>query len=150
MGSDISGWVEALHYEREDGFRYWVGVVKIDELVERNYGMFGNLFGHRNVGGFVSIAARRGMPDDASDAARHQLVDEGGRDRTWIVWEEIKAINWDDEGEEETLGGPSFGRKVRRRDTLEPGWTTLWKLMEVLGDVFGPGNVRLVVWFDSE
>jgi hypothetical protein len=150
MGSAILGWVEWLHHEREDGFRYWVGVVKIDGLMERNYGMFGSLFGHRNVGGFAPIAAGRGMPDDASDDAQYLLLDRGGTEATWISWDEIRAIKWEEEGEEETLGGPSFGRKVRRSDTLKPGWATLFKLMEDLADAFGPAKVRLVVWFDSE
>ena len=150
MGSDISGWVETLYKEREDGFRYWVGVIKVDGLVERNYGMFGSLFDHRNVGGFAPIAARRGMPDDASDDAQYLLLDRGGREATWISWDEISAINWEDEGEEETLGGQSFGRKVQRKDTLTPGWATLFKLMETLADAFGPANVRMVVWFDFE
>jgi hypothetical protein len=151
MGSDIEGWVETLYKRQpEHGLPYWVGVVKIDSLVERNYGMFGSLFGHRNVGGFAPIAAGRGLPDDASDVAQYQLLDHGGRERTWISWEEIKAINWEEEGEEETLYGQDLGRRVQRKDALTSGWATLFTLMEDLADAIGPGKVRLVVWFDSE
>lgn len=148
MGTDISGWVEVVH-ESNDGYRRWVGVIKVDWLVEHAYGMFGNLFGRRNVGEFSPIAAGRGMPPDASDEVQYAALDRAVATPSWILWSEIKVIDWEEEEQEDTLGGPSFGRKVRRKDTLTPGWSTLWQVMEVLANQYGDTNVRLVVWFDS-
>ena len=48
------------------------------------------------------------------------------------------------------MWGKDLGRKVRRKDTLTPGWAALFKLMEVLAGVYGEEFVRLVAWFDSE
>jgi hypothetical protein len=148
MGTDISGWVEVIH-ERSDGYRQWLGVIKIDWVVDRSYGMFGNLFGHRNEGEFAPIAASRGLPADASDEVQYALVYYNVVDPTWILWSEITAIDWEEEGQSDTIGGVEFGHRVRREETLTSGWSTLWDLMEVLADRYGDSNVRLTVWFDQ-
>jgi hypothetical protein len=149
MGTDIRGWVEVVD-EQSDGYRQWVGVIKINWLVERDYGMFGNLFGQRNYAEFSPIAAGRGMPPDASEEVQYAALDRAVVNPSWILWSEIKVIDWEEEeGQEDTLDGSSFGRTVRRKDTLTPGWSTLWRLMGVLANQHGDTNVRLVVWFDS-
>jgi len=69
--------------------------------------MFGCLFGIRNHGHFRPIAPLRGIPIDVSDELRGDLkvlADAAWRDEcyayTWITWEEIKHIDWEEEAEE--------------------------------------------------
>jgi hypothetical protein len=148
LGTDIYGWVEVMN-ERSDGNRQWFGVVRIRWLVDRNYGMFGNLFGKVNYGEFLPIAEGRGLPADASDEVSYDAASYNPVDPSWLLWSEIMAINWEEEGQSDTLGGDRFGRQVRREDTITDGWSTLWDVMEVLADRYGDANVRLVVWFDQ-
>lgn len=66
---------------------------------------------------------------------------------TWLLWSEIAAIDWDEEGLIEELT-PQL-RPERRGDYLRDDWATLFKLMAVLAEQFGANNVRLSVWFDQ-
>jgi hypothetical protein len=85
MGSDIEGWFEILRPDwRDDDFPLWVGIVRIDRLVERNYAMFSNLFGHRDAWGFTPIAANRGFSANVSDEVDYQWLDRRGGEQTWI------------------------------------------------------------------
>lgn len=51
MGTDIEGWVEARDVNLHELFdeTLWLPLVRIGYLVERNYAMFGSLFGARSL-----------------------------------------------------------------------------------------------------
>ena len=129
----------------------------------RQYGMFANLFGVRNgdpehvtaVGRFRAIAPGRGVPADASP---YYAQETHGTGQTWVLWSELAAIDWNEEGEryivEEWPGrqypDPGPGRRRERRgDYFNGGWVTLFRLMEVLAEQFGADNVRLSVWLNQ-
>lgn len=127
--------------------------------------MFASLFGVRNGGSgttedgeFRAIAAGRGMPPSASDYFEEQWRNSGGVGVTWVLWSELAAINWDEEGEcyiedappHYVQAEPGPGRRRERRgDFLNGGWATLFKMMALLAEQFGAENVRLAVWFDQ-
>jgi len=77
---------------------------------------------------------------------------------TWVLWSELAAIDWEEEGKEYIAEDPPHvvtaepgpgRRRERRRDSLTGGWVTLFALMRVLAEHYGADNVRLSVWFDE-
>lgn len=164
IGTDISGWVET----RISGSEWWDAAVRIDDIVYRQYGIFASLFGVRNgamgaTGGtgterFRAIAPGRGAPPGASAFYADELASYGGGvGETWVLWSELAAIDWDEEGADYisiesphlVYGEPGTGRRRERRgDYLNGGWETLFKMMELLAVQFGADNVRLSLWFD--
>lgn len=131
----------------EDPWGGWAALVRIDRLVERNYGMFGSLFGVRNDYGFRPISPTRGVPDDSPPELERWGEEpeppwEG--EPSWITWGEIRAIDWDERGDK-PRPGEALG--LRRSDVLTPGWATALDLMEVLAKRFGDEGVRMAVWF---
>jgi hypothetical protein len=165
MGVDLSGWVEI----RDHRWGEWHGVIRIDSLVHRSYGMFASLFGLRNYGRFRPTAEGRGVPDDWSSEFHAEWRDgRGNVGTTWVLWSEIATIDWDeeeqekekDEEDEQEESGQSTTpspiplvhptiNKHHRRDYLRGGWVTLFKMMELLAADYGADGVRLSVWFDS-
>lgn len=150
MSTDITGWIQARFPEEEPGdpFGGWVALVRIDRLVERNYGMFGSLFGVRNDYGFRPLAPDRGAPGDSSpDLERWGAEPEPPfpSEPSWITWGELRAIDWDERG---TKPRPGEALAPRRQEVLTPGWNTALGLMEVLAKQFGDDGVRMVVWFE--
>jgi hypothetical protein len=151
MGTDIVGWIEANVPPRADypGDPYagWTPVIRITHRVERNYGMFGSLFGVRNDYRFRPIASDRGQPTDLSAELEEWGEIPGppyGWTPTWITWGEIRAIDWEEPGDllpEDPHAG------IRRRDVLSPGWQTTLGLMERLAQQFGETGVHISVWF---
>jgi hypothetical protein len=107
MGTDITGWIEVKvppqwgYPDNNDPWSGWTPLVRITRLVERNYGMFGVLFGVRNDYGFRLIAPDRGQPSDLS-----MELEEWGEisappwpfSPSWITWDENKAIDWKELG----------------------------------------------------
>ncbi len=102
MGTDIAGWVEIKNWGNEDR---WSGILQVRTLLDRNYDAFGSLFGVRNKDGFKPTAPDRGLPADISDEAKRDFETAYEKDpraifgMTWITWSEIKAINWEEEPE---------------------------------------------------
>ncbi|WIG60004.1 MAG: hypothetical protein OJF49_002752 [Ktedonobacterales bacterium] len=154
MGADINGWVEI----REEHADAWRGVIRIDDLVHRSYGMFCSLFGFRNwPHRFRPVAPERGAPPGASAEYEDERDGYGGPvGETWILWSEFADINWNEEGRQyideetdyvESLPGLRRHRE-RRGDYLVDGWVTLFEKMAALAEEFGAENVRLSVWFD--
>jgi hypothetical protein len=94
MGTDIAGWVEVL---QDTG---WQGVIRVWPLVEREYGVFGSLFGVRNEDDFVPAFPSRGVPDDASTEVLDELRKMGDLavGATWTLWDEIRHLEWDEKG----------------------------------------------------
>lgn len=162
MGADIHGWVEV----RQPDSDWWDSIVLIDDLVYRQYGIFASLFGLRNgnttineTGRFRAIAAGRGAPPFASP---RYLEDRGEGatvvGETWVLWSELAAIDWDEEGAyyiadeppHYVSGDPGPGRRhERREDYRNGGWATLFTLMESLAEQYGAENVRLSAFFDQ-
>ncbi|SRR5579885_2843409 len=60
--------------------------------------MFGSLFGVRNFAHFRPIAPERDFPEDASELVKEDFAasSEDNFSPTWITWNEIKAINWEE------------------------------------------------------
>lgn len=109
MGVDIFGWVEVrepYHSSHMSRLR-WNGAINIRALVNRNYTMFGLLFGVRNnVFGFSTPFAHRGIPDDRSFETwamlRYESEDESDEqiladaiNASWLTWREIQSLDWD-------------------------------------------------------
>lgn len=161
MGTDIYGWVET----RESGSAWWDSAIRINDIVYRQYGMFASLFGVLNggekvtdIGRFRAIAPGRGRPPGASQFYVEEYDSYGGGiGETWVLWSELAAIDWDEEGEQyieteppqriSVEPGPGR-RRERRGDYLNGGWATVFNLMSTLAEQFGTDNVRLSVWFD--
>jgi hypothetical protein len=160
VGADIYGWVET----RRPGREWWNSAIRTHDIVYRQYGIFAGLFGVRNGGSeatedgrFRAIAPGRGSPPGASGNYEEERDAYGGAvGETWVLWSELAAIDWDEEGEE-YIGNddrvyyePGPGRRRERRgDYLNGGWATLFKMMALLAEQFGAENVRLAVWFDQ-
>ena len=128
MGTDICGWVEVPKFE------IWRGVIQINGLLYRNYRMFEFLFGVRNHSFPNPIAERRGLPTDLSwQAKQDTLLIEDARDQSWIMWEELKSIQWE----------------MVQDLELSYDWRLLFTLMNTLAeqDYIGPEKIRLIVGF---
>jgi len=98
VGMDIDGWVEI---RAPSG---WVGVIRVGDVAGRNYDMFGCLFGIANYAHFRPLAVDRELPTDASSRVLFELeqVDDGLGiipHATWISWNEIATLDWDEGGE---------------------------------------------------
>ncbi|MFA4798600.1 hypothetical protein [Pyrococcus kukulkanii] len=94
MGLDIYGWVEVRYLDR------WWAVVKIDNILSRNYEMFSLLFGVDRLGGVnMTIAGMRGFPDDASTEAERDYQAAEKPPASWITYEEIENFDWNTEVE---------------------------------------------------
>ena len=160
MGADIYGWVEV----REPNSEWWYAAIRISHIVDRYYGMFASLFGVRNGGQestedgrFRAIASGRGAPPGASEYYRREWDEhEGGVGETWVLWSELTAFDWEEEGSKYVdeqgyvYAEPWPGRRRERRgDHLDGGWATLFRMMQALAVQFGEENVRLAVWFDQ-
>lgn len=105
MGIDIGGFIEChpwVSWPDDPRDIPWEAVVPLDCLyINRDYDAFGCLFGVMNFAGFRPVAADRGLPDDVSDTVRreHDETDWKPRFTTWIGWDEIQAIDWDEPAE---------------------------------------------------
>lgn len=140
MGTDINGWVEFRDpwMDENMGEIRWHPVVDVCLLLSRDYKAFASLFGVRNYHDLSPIAARRGLPDDVSDAVREDAAWEGNHSHTWITWREIAALG---PQEREALSEPDFPPGV--------GFPLVFEMMESLAKRYGDDCVRLVVWFDN-
>lgn len=136
MGVDCYGWVEVHDPSSGEGVRFpewWSGVIRINDIVDRNYQAYGYFFDVRNP--FESsLAGGRGAPLMMSQEA---LADAGDSNDlagvSWVLWSEIEASDW------------------RTRPELEAlGWGLLFSLMANLAEYYGGDRVRLVIWFDHD
>ncbi|MFG3256210.1 hypothetical protein [Streptomyces sp. NPDC048172] len=94
MGTDIRGFVECLAGES------WHAAVDLSLLgVTRDYAAFACLFGVRGSEGlWRPVAAGRGLPADASEAAWTAYASWGAAafGATWLGWDEVLAVDWDE------------------------------------------------------
>ncbi|MGH7868712.1 MAG: hypothetical protein ACREP9_14050 [Candidatus Dormibacteraceae bacterium] len=144
MGTDIMGWAEVQTPE----LGRWFGVVYVRSLVERNYSLFGCLFGYRQQCDAEPLAPNRGIPDSMSREVRRDLerVIPGA---TWVSWSELADVVTS--GTSSDRDGQSEHEALRQTigESMTPGWNTLFQFMRILAERYGPDQVRLVVWFDS-
>ncbi|MEH1054954.1 hypothetical protein V6U89_07025 [Micromonospora sp. CPCC 206171] len=92
MGTDIAGCVEIRPHGPDTP---WI-LARIDlDRLPRHYDAFGLLFGIRNYAGFEPVAAARGIPEDASEAARALPCLDTGHGHTWVTWAELARIDWE-------------------------------------------------------
>jgi hypothetical protein len=144
MGVNIDGRVEIQNAffeqpERND----WHAVIDAGFILDRDYTMFGSMFGVRNSTSFAPVAANRGLPADASEDLEALAIAEGNHSHTWITWNELQAVNWDEVG---LVYGTD---QISRRDALGPAGILLLEMMKPLVERYGGDCVRLVVWFDN-
>ncbi|MFJ6996421.1 hypothetical protein [Streptomyces sp. NPDC003090] len=149
MSTEASGMIECRPGARlwgpEDEDSRWQAAVDLWLLNNGNsYDAFACLFGVRNSFGFEPLAEGRGFPPDASETVRAEFAACGGpRDvhgTTWITWAELARADW----------GMTDRSGSRSRETVAGDgthWGPVWSVMRTLGEVHGPENVRLVVWF---
>jgi hypothetical protein len=104
VGVDIDGFIEVRPWaswpDLPDEID-WEPAVRLDCLyVTRDYDAFGCLFGIMNYAGFRPVAADRGLPSDAAEETRRAIdSDSGRRGPTWIGWDEIQRIDWNEQAE---------------------------------------------------
>lgn len=130
MATDIQGWVEI--YDAEDNL--WDGVIAASSLMERDYRVFGILFGVRGRPNDIAaaVANARGIPENISPQLKAELTAwEHIVSPSWITWEEIQPIDWN-----------------ALQCQLWPDWKLLFELMSLIAQRYGAKNTRLVVWFD--
>ena len=116
MGTDIEGWVEVRHPFLKD---FWMPLIRIGPLVERNYGMFGSLFWPDDGAWFRPLAAERGIPADASELVKDEFTTAHAASPqdilwpSWMTWQEIKAIDWEESTQEGKLWGYEYRKDAR-------------------------------------
>ena len=102
MGIDIEGFIECRpwgSWPDDPPEIPWEAAARLDCLnITRDYDAFGCLFGVQNFAGFRPLAADRGLPGDASDLVRQerQALYQPAKWTTWIGWDEVRAIDWDE------------------------------------------------------
>lgn len=92
MTTDIDGGLEI----RPGGPGTPWQAVELEVLLTCDYDAFGCLFGVRNYGGFVPVAAARGLPADISTELRRRALEDGLHDHTWIACHELRQVDWDE------------------------------------------------------
>ncbi len=102
VGTNIQGYVECRTQAPGPGMGEpaWHSAIELSMLgVIRDYDAFACLFGVRDPAGhWRPVAADRGLPADVSDAARtgHAAWGDAAFGATWLGWNEILAIDWDE------------------------------------------------------
>lgn len=133
MGVDCYGWVEVCDPTSPRdrvGFPIsWGGVIRIDNIIERNYRVFGYFFGARNPFD-EALASHRGLPAHVSQSVLGEVDEPNEVGATWLLWNDIADGDW------------------RTKIELPPGWALLFSLMGQLAAHYGSERVCLVVWFD--
>ncbi len=130
MGTDVKGYVEisTINLSDQDS---WFETLKINMIAERDYRIFGPLFGIRAKEGIVPIAPDRGIPKNTSNPDDVFENVQSFVGHSWLTWNEIETI-------------------VAAENLDEnPGWALIFSTMKSLSSIYGSINVRLVVSFDN-
>lgn len=138
---------------REEGAQWWAAI-NVRLILSRNYALFGSLFGVRNATDFAPVAADRGLPTDLSQKAGRDGAREGYHSQTWVTWEELAAVDWDElaldwRDEDSRLDRDGWPEMISRRQVLDADWHLLMEMAEPLVRRYGADRVRLVLWFDN-
>ncbi|MFE1442668.1 hypothetical protein [Streptomyces sp. NPDC058739] len=94
MGTDIHGFVE---YRAQTVWRTGSSLAALG--LGRDYDGFVCLFGVRDFGGrWRPVVGQRGLPDDVSDVVRaeHASWGDAAFGATWLGWDEVLGIDWDE------------------------------------------------------
>ncbi|MEU1439298.1 hypothetical protein ABZ438_35245 [Streptomyces sp. NPDC005786] len=149
MSTDFNGMIEcnplAHLYGPDDEDAEWQSAIEVWLLNSGNaYDALAALFGVRNSYGFRPLAEDRGLPNDIAEATRTRFGGGGGGDdvfgTTWITWAELARADW-----QETDSSGSLSRQAVAGQATH--WGPVWTVMRTLADLYGPDNVRLVIWF---
>jgi len=153
MGTDIHGYVEVVAQPWD---KRWTRLMNIEPLVQRHYPTFSKLFGVRRYGSEISIACRRGIPEDA-DPRFFRHLDDGtqeartpGDDCTWIGYDELEPTfgqieypeSWSVLFKIMTFLNSHYTPEIQEGETVDDYWDDL-KI------IYRPCYCRLIVWFDS-
>ncbi|RYE29091.1 MAG: hypothetical protein EOP48_32885 [Sphingobacteriales bacterium] len=131
MGTNIVGYIE-INSIKESGEDIWFEITKIDVVAERNYKIFGNLFGIRLETGVNALAASRGVPRGTSNSNTLSCKSDTFVGHTWANWRELK-----------------LAKNLIYSYPESSGWGFIFDSMEMLSKKYGEENVRLVVAFDN-
>jgi hypothetical protein len=103
--------------------------MRITALVPQAPDVTAVLFDVDNLEGVKPIASNRGIPHDISDETTmdYEKSKEWAHFDTWIR--------------------PSEVAKVFQVKKITKGWSVVFSLMGVLGEIYSDHNCRLVVWF---
>lgn len=102
VGTDIRGFVECRTWSvgLDVGERTWCSAIELSLLgVSRDYDAFACLFGIRDLSErWRPVSAGRGLPTDVSEHARaeHAAWGDSAFGATWLGWNEVLAIDWDE------------------------------------------------------
>lgn len=151
MGCDIHGVIEVKRSDLANGAdALWMGVVRLDELLARDYDRFAYLFGVRHyperqdlphkAGAF----ADRGLPYDPSDMTEHyhEQRQPDAHSETWAYQSEIESA----------LAGTELGES--HGDFRDESWVTTVEIGGQIESLFEKteyrdSETRWVVWFDN-
>lgn len=152
MGCDIHSYAE----KQQNGEWIALDVVAFDH---RNYGFFGWLADVRNYSSVKPIAARRGLPKDASNSAKNEFESWGydAHSVSWVSMSELLSIDYDSYIEDRRVMvqlGPNHWTGAATCDQGKGGSLTL---REFLGKSFfdslerlkKSGADRVIFWFDN-
>ncbi|RYY04023.1 MAG: hypothetical protein EOO53_03780 [Gammaproteobacteria bacterium] len=131
MGTNITGYIE-INSIKESDEDIWFEIIKIDVVAERNYEVFGNLFGVRSQAGVNALAASRGIPTGTSNSNSLICKSNTYVGHTWANWRELK-----------------LAKNLIYSNSEISGWNFIFESMEILSKKYGEENVRLVVAFDN-
>ncbi|GAB7186761.1 hypothetical protein ATKI12_6592 [Kitasatospora sp. Ki12] len=130
MGTTIQGSVECRTWGPGLGVEEtaWYSAIELSMLgMTRDYSAFACLFGVRDLSTrWQPVAADRGLPADVSDSVRTEHASWGGAafGATWLGWDEILAIDWDEPAVPRATG---IARYRRQPDgTLELVHREVW------------------------
>lgn len=131
MGTDIYGYIEINTIE-ESGEDVWHEMIDISLIAERNYDIFGKLFGVRATEEINILAKSRGIPLDTANRKSLMEYEEDIVYHSWANWSEIEE----------------FLAKVTIRE-IPWGWSFIFSSMASLSEKWCGNNIRLVVMFDN-
>lgn len=153
MGCDIHGVIEVKRSGLSNGSdSLWVGTVRLDELLARNYDYFAYLFGVRHypdeqdLPSGVGKFADRGFPTDVSDMAEWEHSNWGpdAHSETWAYHFEIESA----------IEGTELGNSTG--DFATDSWITVLNVGQQVDGLFRNDEIRgkdhetrWVVWFDN-
>lgn len=141
MGCDVHGWIEADYFgkyketKQESGYTAYYPYVDIRMLADRNYKLFGDLFGVRADDSSKKLFANRGLPPIEKFHEKD--------------WRDINSKDWKADGHSHTYVYWNELKPHLSQIAVSEGWQIIFEIMESIAKVRGDKNVRLVCWFDN-
>lgn len=144
MGTDIHGWVEVCPYPHEknpDRDPFWTPAVHINNIVKRNYKIFGYFFGVQR-GDHLAQFPQRDLPTNLTEKVTNDHENWGvdAHSETHCTFAEFYPA-WC------TYSNQKIDSE--QLSTVHYHWQTLVDIMDQLATQYKSEYVRLVVWFTS-